>query len=102
MKPLSLVFLLLLCMPSSADWQVQLRQNNNSIGQTIYTDAEMARIVAAFQQRANIANNGTATAAQVRQHWMNVFKQQTIRSVTEFERQDAVNAIIDPAPINPQ
>lgn len=66
-----------------------------------YTDAEMTRLIAAFQSAANTANNGTATRVQV---WAFILQWVTTaltNYVAGVENQAAVNAVVIPAPLNP-
>lgn len=65
-------------------------------------DGDIDRIVAAHQQAANIAVNGTATRAQVLLTWVQRFMDGTKTTVSTFEKQQAVSAVPDPVPINTQ
>lgn len=69
--------------------------------QMTVTDAELDRIVAAFQVRANASVNGLATRPQVLQF----IRARTIdgirADVLQFERQRDIEAVPAPTPINP-
>lgn len=65
-------------------------------------DAELDRLVTAYQSGANVAVNGTATKAQVIQHWIARFMQETIEFVKGTETAAAKAAVPDAAPIKPQ
>lgn len=62
------------------------------------SDAEIARIIVAYQRDANVSVNGTATRAQVLNYWMQQFIQGTISKVQSAE----TVPVAPPTPINPQ
>lgn len=74
-------------------------------GQTTLTktftlpDAQIDRLVLAYQSAGNTAINGTATRAQVLNAWANSLMASTVQQVSSFEQ--AVAAALAAAPINP-
>lgn len=65
-------------------------------------DANIDRIVAAYQSAANTSVNGTATRAQVLNYWVTQFITKTIADVAASESNAAEQALPAIAPINPQ
>lgn len=66
-------------------------------------DAQITRLVAAYQSLANVAVNGTATRAQVLNYVLTqVWLQSTVDFVKGVETAAAKAAVPDAVPINPQ
>lgn len=66
------------------------------------SQSDFGRILAAFQGPANIMVNGTATQQQVLDCWLQkVVIEGTNAVVVAHEKQKAIEAIKDPAPITP-
>ncbi len=67
-----------------------------------FVDTDIDRIIAANQSGANTSVNGTATRAQVLLFIMNQWIATLGGGVGNYETQKAKDAIVAPAPINPQ
>lgn len=66
-------------------------------------DADIPRIIAAYQIAANAAVNAPATRNQVLLYWiMNTLITPTVLAVQSYETQAAVQALPAVTPINPQ
>lgn len=65
-------------------------------------DADIDRLVAAYQSLANVSINGTATRAQVLNYVVTQWMQSGVATVTAFEAAKAITALVPATPINPQ
>lgn len=83
---------------------IQITEAGFSNATKTYTiaDSDIDRIIAAYQQPANIVVNGTATRGQVLLTWVQQFIDGTKTTVSTFEKQQAISAVPTPTPINPQ
>lgn len=63
-------------------------------------DADIDRFVAAWQQDANTAINGTATRAQVLLTWAQATMDAGKAKVLAFEKQAQQAALVSPSPIS--
>jgi len=66
------------------------------------TDAELLRIIAAYQIAANAAMNRPATRQEVLAYWIRQIIAQTAAAVQSNDQQTAVDALPPITPINPQ
>jgi hypothetical protein len=67
------------------------------------TDANLAKIIPAYQQSCNTAINGTCTNLQVMQAWANWLVAQTVAFVTNYDKNNLQSAAVSGyTPINPQ
>lgn len=64
-------------------------------------DAQIDRLVAAYQAAGNAAVGGTATRAQVLNTWATMLIQQTVTYVANVEQQAALNAVTPVSVITP-
>jgi hypothetical protein len=101
----ALLLLCLTCAPSLAGTiSFQITEGGQSNVTKTYTlaDSQIDRIVAAYQQGANISLGTVATRNQVLQYWLSLFIGQTIQTVYTSEYNAAVQAVSPPSTINPQ
>lgn len=105
-KTVAIAFFLLAASPvwaGALTVQVVEGGQPNATKVVTLTDAEIDRIVSAFQGPANISVNGTATRAQVLNYWITqTLLVSTVASVLSFEQQKAIAALPVAVPINPQ
>lgn len=66
------------------------------------TDANLAKIVVAYQQGCNTSINGNCTALQVIKYWIDQVVAKTVQDVQADQVQKQLNALAPPTPINPQ
>lgn len=103
-----LLALLVLCfavdnaLAGSIAFQV-VRTGQSTVSRTFtMSDADVDRLVAAYQARANVAVNGTASRTQVIMFWFSSVMDATKQSVASTERQNAIDALPVTPPIDPQ
>lgn len=65
-------------------------------------DADIDRIVSAYQTAANVSINGTATKAQVMLYLTNLWMGEITAAVKAYDMDKATKAIVAPTPVNPQ
>lgn len=102
---LALLFILFTGVANAGSITVTISSNGNPDVVRAYNipDADIGRIIAAWQIEANAANNAPANRVFVLRYWiMEQFIRPTIARVKSVERQTAVDAVPEPAPINPQ
>ena len=80
---------------------IQIDRTGDVLRSKSFTNAHGARIVAAYQRQANIAINGTATTAQVIDYVLSRIVADIKATVIAHEKQQAVAAVPEPAPIEP-
>lgn len=100
-----LVFLLALTPAWAGTITAQVVEGGQPNATKVYAipDAEIDRIVAAYQSDANVAVNGTATRAQVLLYVFNTeFVARLVAKVKAVEAAAQAAAIVPPVPINPQ
>jgi hypothetical protein len=67
------------------------------------TDANLAKIIPAWQAACNTSINGTCTNLQVMQAWANWVIAQTVAFVTNYDKNNLQSAAVSGyTPINPQ
>lgn len=66
------------------------------------SDADVQRIVNAYQSGANSGVNGTATRLQVLQFWIQSLVAETVTTVNIYAQNAAVQALPPIVPVNPQ
>jgi hypothetical protein len=82
---------------------IQVVETGQTTLTKVYTilDADVDRLVTAYQTVGNVAVNGTATRAQVLLAWANLFMASTVSTVASYEQAVAVAEIVPTKPINP-
>lgn len=66
-----------------------------------FPDAELLRLIAAYQQDANDKVGGAATKPQVMNYIVSQWIASCVQRVQTAERDAAVASVVVPAPINP-
>lgn len=82
----------------------QVAETGQTTATKTYTlpDAQLDRMIAAYQQGANTSINGTATRAQVLNYWSQVVIAAAVAQVQAFETQQATTtATSSVTPITP-
>lgn len=81
----------------------QVAETGQTTLSKVYTlpDAQIDRLVAAYQTAANVSISGTATRAQVLLYWTQVMIGNTIQQVLSAETSAVMAAIVQPTPIAP-
>ena len=80
---------------------IQIDRTGDALRSRSFTNAQGARIVAAYQQQANVALNRTATAVQVIDYVLSRIVADIKATVLAHEKQQAVAAVPEPSPIEP-
>lgn len=104
MTKVALVFLLMISPASAGSISITVVQGGAANVTKNYTvlDADIDRIVAAYQVDANKDLNATANKAQVLLYLTKRWMAEIAADVKSAERQKAQDAIVVPAPVNPQ
>lgn len=82
----------------------QVAQGGQTTASKTYTltDAEVGRMIAAFQSDANVSVNGTATRAQVLAYAVDQMMQMVVSKVQQIEGDAIAKAVAAPTPLKPQ
>lgn len=104
MLKIILAFLLMVSPVYAGSISVTVAQNGfvNTTKSYAIPDADIDRIVAAYQIAANADLNATATRAQVLLYLTKRWMAEIANDVKSAERQKAQDAIVAPVPVNPQ